>query len=143
MSIHQLLGGQLAKLPAILDSFVTSIANTTSSSIGWEGERWVGSNRVAGSHKVVEKGYVNTKTSQTTSCGAIFTSTYHTKQLNAWPNSSGSCVMDHSWLSTCQGKMEPFEDHPSTHGRLASLRNKPQQKQPGKFSALIPSVIVS
>ena len=28
----------------------------------------------------------------------------------------------------CQGKMEPFEDHPSTCGCLTSLRNKPQKK---------------
>ena len=34
-----------------------------------------------GSHKVPGKGYVNTKTSQMASIGAIFTSTYHTKQL--------------------------------------------------------------
>ena len=30
-----------------------------------------------------------------------------------------------------------FKDHPSTCGCLTSLRNKPQQKQPGKLSAPI------
>ena len=34
-----------------------------------------------GSHKVVGKGYINTENSQMESTGAIFTSTYHTKQL--------------------------------------------------------------
>ena len=66
--------------------------------------------------------------------GAIFTSIYHTKQLNLWPNSSASCVVNHSWPSACQEEMEPFKDHPSTSEYLASLRNKPQQKQPiGNF----------
>ena len=38
------------------------------------------------SHEVAGKGYVFTKTSQMASIGVIFTSTYHTKQLNPWPN---------------------------------------------------------
>ena len=41
--------------------------------------------------------------------GTIFTSTYHTKELNPWPNSSARCVVNYSWLSACQGDMKPFE----------------------------------
>ena len=77
------------------------------------------------------------------SIGVIFTSTYHTKQLNPWPNSSASRVVNYSWLSACQGDMQPFEGDPYTRGRLTSLRNKPQQKLPGQLSALIPCWIVS
>ena len=32
--------------------------------------------------------------------------------------------VNYSQLSACQGDMEPFIDHPSTHGCLTSLRNK-------------------
>ena len=71
-----------------------------------------------GSHEVAGKGYVFTKTSQMASIGVIFTSTYHTKQLNPWPNSSASRVMNYSRLSACQGDMGPFEGDPSTRGRL-------------------------
>ena len=67
------------------------------------------------------------------SIGDIFTSTYHTKQLNPWPNSSASCMVNYSWLSPCQGEKKPFEDHPGNHGHLTSLSNKPQHKQPGKI----------
>ena len=70
--------------------------------------------------------------------GAILTSTYHTKQLNPWPNLSASRLVNYSWLSPCQGDMEPFEGNPSTHGGLTSPRNKAQQKQPRKCSASIP-----
>ena len=70
---------------------------------------------------MVCKVYVNTENSQMASIGAIFISTYHTKQLNPWPNSSASCVVNYSQLSTCQGDMEPFEGNPSTRGRLTSL----------------------
>ena len=48
------------------------------------------------------------------SIGAIFTSTYDTKQLNPWPNSSASQVMGYSQLSACQGEMDPFEEHLNT-----------------------------
>ena len=96
------------------------------------GGGWVGSHEVAG------KGYVFTKTSQMASIGVIFTSTYHTKQLNPCPNSSASRVVNYSQLSACQWDMQPFEGDPYTRGRLTSLRNKPQQKQPGQLSALIP-----
>ena len=77
------------------------------------------------------------------SIGVIFTSTYHTKQLNPWPNSSASRVVNYSQLSACQGDMQPFEGDPYTHGCLTNLRNKPQQKQPGQLSAPIPGWIVS
>ena len=84
-----------------------------------------------GSHKVAGKGYTSTENNQMASIDGIFTSTYHTKQLNPWPNSSVSRVGNYSQLSACQGEMEPFEEHPSACGLLTSLRNKPQQKQPG------------
>ena len=77
------------------------------------------------------------------SIGVIFTSTYHTKQLNPWPNSSASRVVNYSQLSACQGDMQPFEGDLYTHGHLTSLRNKPQQKQPRQLSASIPGWIVS
>ena len=96
-----------------------------------------------GGHEVAGKGYVLTKTGQMASIGVIITSTYHTKQLNPWPNSSASRVVNYSQLSACQGDMQPFEGDPYTRGRLTSLRNKPQQKQPGQLSASIPGWIVS
>ena len=68
------------------------------------------------------------------SIGVIFTSTYHTKQLNPLPNSSASYVVNYSWLSVCEGDMEPFEGDLNTRGHLTSLRNKPQQKQPGQVN---------
>ena len=86
-----------------------------------------------GSHEVVGKGYVFTKSSQMASIGVIFTSTYHTKQLNPWPNSSASRVVNYSQMSACQRDMQPFEGNPYTRGCLASLRNKPQQSSPGNF----------
>ena len=67
-----------------------------------------------GNHEVAGKGYVNTENSQKASIGDIFTSIYHTMQLNPWPNPLASCVLNYSRLSACQEEMEPFEDHPST-----------------------------
>ena len=64
------------------------------------------------------------------------TSTYHTKQLNPWANSSASRVVNHSQLSACQREMVPFEEHPSTRGCTISLSNKPNQKQPGQLLAI-------
>ena len=62
------------------------------------------------------------------SIGIIFSSAYHTKQLNLWPNSSASYLKNYSWPSVCPGEMEPVKDHLSTCGYLTSLRNKPQRK---------------
>ena len=49
-----------------------------------------------------------------------------------------SRVAIYSRLAAYPLEMEPFKDHPSTRGRLTGLRNKPQQKQLGQPSALIP-----
>ena len=69
--------------------------------------------------------------------GAIFTTKYHTKQLNPWPNSSANCVVNYTQLSACQGDMQPFEGNPSTCGCVTSLRKIPQQKQPRQLSSII------
>ena len=62
-----------------------------------------------------------------------FTSTYHTKQLNPWPNPSANRVVNYSWLSIYPGEMEPLKDHLNTRGCLTNLRNKPQQSSLGNF----------
>ena len=46
--------------------------------------------------------------------------TYHTKQLNLWPISSASRVVNYSQLFACEGDMESFEGDSSTHGCLTS-----------------------
>ena len=71
-----------------------TVTTVSSAPIGWEG---------GGNHEVAGKGYVNSENSQMASIGAIFTSTYHTKQLNPWTNSSASHVINYSYLSACQG----------------------------------------
>ena len=48
-----------------------------------------------------------------TQAGVIFTSTYHTKYLNPWPNSPASRVSIYSWLVACSLEMEPLKDHPA------------------------------
>ena len=111
----------------------TGVTNTISIPIGWEDGGW------AGSHEVVGKGYLFTKSSQMASISAIFLSTYRTKLLNPWPSSSASCVVNYNRLSACQVDMEPFEGDPNTHGWLTSLRNKPQQSSLGNFRARINS----
>ena len=100
------------------------------------------------SHEVAGKGYVFTKTSQMTSNCANFTSTYHTKQLNPWPNSSASRVVNLSRLSASKGDMQPLEGDPNTHGCLTSLRNKPctakQQNGLGNFQhQYLPELLVN
>ena len=60
-----------------------------------------------------------------TSIGTIFTSTYHTKKLNPW--------LTHQWSFIASWGDRPFKDHLSTHGCLTSLRNQPEQMQPGQF----------
>ena len=44
------------------------------------------------------------------------------------PNTSHAVI--YSWLSACSGEMKPLNTakQASTHGYLASLRNKPQHK---------------
>ena len=107
----------------------TGIANITNTPI-----------RVAGGgHKVTDKDCVHAENSQMASNGVIFSSTYHTKHLNPWPNSSASRVVNYSWPSACPREVEPFNDHLNTRGCLISLGNKPQQKQPEQFSAPIPA----
>ena len=83
-----------------------------------------------GSHKMAGKGYVFTKTSQMASIDAIFISTYHTKQLNPWPNSLASRVVNYSQLSACQGDMQPFEGNPSTPW----MSDKPQKQATAKVA---------
>ena len=94
LSIYQPLSEQLAELPTILDTFYWC------SQYHQQFYR-VGGQRQPSSHKVMGKGYVFTKNRQMASIGAIFTSTYYTKQLNLWQNSSTSCVVNYSWLSAC------------------------------------------
>ena len=78
------------------------------------------------------------------SIGAIFTSTYHTKELNPWPNSPASCVVNYSQLTACQGEMQPFEGNPSNCGHLTGLRNKPQQSSLGNFQhQYLPELLVN
>ena len=91
-----------------------------------------------GSHEVAGIGYVFTKTSQMASIGVIFTSTYHKKQLNPWPNSSASCVVNYSQLLLVKGICSHLKATHTLVDVLTSLRNKLQQKQPGQLSALIP-----
>ena len=51
-----------------------------------------------------------------------------TKLISQW------CGELYSWLSSCQGDMEPFEGDTSTNECMINLRNKLQQKQPGQLS---------
>ena len=55
---------------------------------------------------------IKTVNSQITSVVAIFSSTYHTKQLNPWLTSPASDVIIYSHLSACPGEMEPFKRSP-------------------------------
>ena len=50
-----------------------------------------------------EKAMSSLKNNQMAFIDAIFTSTHHTKQLNQWPNSSASCMVNYSQLSAFQG----------------------------------------
>ena len=79
-SIYRLLNRQ----PANSDSFSLMQPVPQALLQGWR----------VGSHKVAGKGYINTENSQIISIGAIFNSTYHTKQLNPWPNSPSSYNSD-------------------------------------------------
>ena len=96
-----------------------------------------------GGHEEADKVYVHLH--QMASIGVIFTSTYHTKQLDEWPKSSASCslVVNYSRLSACQGDTQTFEGDLSTRGHLTSLRNEPQPKHPRQLSASILAWIAS
>ena len=59
---------------------------------------------IVGSHEMMGKGYVNAENTQMASIGIIFCSTYHTKQLNPWPNSSASRVVNYNQLSAHPGR---------------------------------------
>ena len=69
------LSGYLTELPTILVGYFTGVAFSTIPLIGSKGRGQVSS------HKMVGKDYINTVNRQMASFGAIFTSTYHTKQL--------------------------------------------------------------
>ena len=84
-----------------------------------------------------------TKTRQIASISAIFTSTYHSKQLNSWPNSLANRVVNYSQLSAFQGNTEPFEGDLNIRGHLTGLRNKPQQKQPRKLHQYLFELLVN
>ena len=89
------------------------------------------------------KGYFNTEISQMALL-VPFSAPYHTKQLNLRPNLPTSCVVNYSRLSTYPEEMKLFKNHPSTHGCPTSLRNKPQQKQPGQLSVpMLPEMLVT
>ena len=88
--------------------FLTGVLNTNSTPTGQEGGgRWV-------AMKWWEKFTIN---NQAASIVAILTSTYHTKQLNPWPNSPDSQLVNYSQLSAC---------NLSTPEYLISLINKIQ-----------------
>ena len=86
------------------------------------------------SHEMAGKVYIHTENSQIVSIGAISTSTYHTKQLNAYPSSPASLFVNYNWLSACPMKTELVKDHPNTHERLTGLRNKLQKTSRTIFS---------
>ena len=75
------------------------------------------------------------------STDAICTSTYHTKQLNPWPNLLASHAVNCSQLSPFQREIEPFKDHLNTRGCLTNLRT---WKQPGKLEhQYLPELLVN
>ena len=85
------------------------------------------------SHEVAGKGCIHTENSQIASIGAISTSTYHTKQLNAYPTSSASVFVNYSWLLACPRKIELVKDHPNTHGHLTSSETSHRKNILGTF----------
>ena len=118
--IYCTLDDYVAGFPTILDSFSTppGVANTTSTTIGWEG----GGQK--GSHEVVDKGYISTKNSQMTSIATIFTSTCHTKKLNPWPNPSASHVVIHSLLHICLSRQDWAICRPHKHSQMSDRIEK-------------------
>ena len=77
------------------------------------------------------KGYVFTKTSQMASIGVIFTSAYHTKQFNPWPNSS---------LSQSCGELQPAVCLPRGYAAIWRrpvhpwMSDKPQKQATAKVA---------
>ena len=102
---------------------------------------------VVGSHEVMGRGCVSTENSQMAYIGVIFSSTYHTRQLNPWPNSSASHVVNYSQLYDFLKSWSHLETTKALidvcQASETSLRNKPQQKQPRQPSAPIHIWIVS
>ena len=93
---------------------------------------------------MVGKGYVFTKTSQMASIGAVFTSTYHTKQLNPWPNSSASVVVNYSWQSACQGDMQLFKGDPALVDISQASETSHNKRSPGNFQhQYLPELLVN
>ena len=91
---------------------------------------------ISGSHEVAGKGYINIENSQLASIGAIFTSTYYTKQqIHGQTHHS---VM--WWITACCLLIKGRWSHLKII--LAWTSDKLQQKQPGKLSTLIPPWIV-
>ena len=78
--------------------------------------------------------------------GAIFSSTYDTKQLSPCPqpHQPSSRIVIYSQLSACWDEMEPFKDHLGTYESLKILRNKPQQSSLNNFQhQYLPELLVN
>ena len=60
------------------------------------------------------------------SIDVILTSTYPTKHLNPWPNSSASHVVNYRCLYACPGEMEPFKEHLSSEHLWKSDKSQKQ-----------------
>ena len=128
---HQFLNEYL--LPTILDSFIIGYANITSILKGVKG----------GGEPQRGEGWWGASKRQANPLCKVKTAKWHQlvlfSVLNPCPTSPAICVVIYSRLAACLGEMESFKDHLSTRGCLTKLRNKPQQKQPGKLSALLPA----
>ena len=79
------------------------------------------------------------------STGAIFTSTYHTKQLNPWPSTPASRVVNYSRLSACQGDVAIWRppEHSWTSDTEASETSY-SKNSPGNFQhRYLPELLVN
>ena len=63
---------------------------------------------IANTTEVAGESYINTENTQMAFIGDIFTSTYYTKQLYPWLNTSASQVVNYSLLTACQGEMHAW-----------------------------------
>ena len=54
-----------------------------------------------------------------------------------------SQVVIFSKVAACTSQPVAFNEHPSTHGRLRGLRNKPQKKQTSQLVAVVLRQLVS